>query len=88
MNGFEGFVNNNSLSFLSEDHRIVQQWISSLNEAYTKKITSWDYQWFYTVWKHRGKAITPAFNLVTNIGFDPEGTFTRYSFRPCSRITR
>jgi hypothetical protein len=80
MSGFEEFVRSGSLSFLSRDEKIVTQWINSLSGANANRILCWDYQWFYTVWKNRGWAITPAQNLITNIGFGPEGTFTRYSY--------
>lgn len=37
---------------------------------------TWDYQWFYTLWKHEGYAIMPARNLVKNIGFGENATHT------------
>ncbi len=36
----------------------------------------WDYQWFFTIWKNNGFCITPYMNMVTNIGFGPDGTHT------------
>jgi hypothetical protein len=38
---------------------------------------SWDYAWQLSCWVERGLAIHPAVNLVTNIGFRPDGTHAR-----------
>ncbi len=40
------------------------------------EINTWDYQWFYTIWKYRGTCITPNKNLITNIGFGIDATHT------------
>jgi hypothetical protein len=42
------------------------------------KIDTWDYQWVYTIWKNKGKAITPNVSLVKNIGFDSNATHTQF----------
>lgn len=36
----------------------------------------WDYQWHITIWLNNGICITPNKNLVTNIGFNNNGTHT------------
>jgi hypothetical protein len=36
----------------------------------------WDTQWEYTLLRHNGLSITPATNLIQNIGFDAEATHT------------
>jgi hypothetical protein len=36
----------------------------------------WDYQWTFACWLHGGLAISPSVNLVSNIGFRPDGTHT------------
>jgi hypothetical protein len=38
---------------------------------------SWDYAWQLTCWMEGGLTIHPAVNLVTNIGFRPDGTHAR-----------
>ena len=37
----------------------------------------WDYRWMYSVWAHRGLAVVPWRNLVSNIGFGEEATHTK-----------
>ena len=44
-----------------------------------KNIDTWDYQWFYTIWKNRGYTIQPTINLIKNIGFDELATHTKSS---------
>jgi hypothetical protein len=36
----------------------------------------WDYQWTATMWNHRGLAVLPKNNLVSNIGFGVDATHT------------
>lgn len=40
------------------------------------KNSTWDYQWCYTLLKNNGLAISPAKNLIQNIGFDDNATHT------------
>ena len=49
-------------------------WLESLNA--TKKIDTWDYPWFFSIWNSGGISISPSVNLVKNIGFDARGTHT------------
>lgn len=44
--------------------------------AFSNKIDSWDFQWFYTLLLHNGKCINPRVHLVTNIGIGMESTHT------------
>lgn len=40
-------------------------------------IDTWDYQWAYALFLHRGLAIIPSANLVTNVGFGGNATNTK-----------
>lgn len=51
-------------------------WKKSFNAVYEGKIDTWDYQWVFTIWLHKGFCITPNQNLVSNIGFDQDATHT------------
>ncbi|HEU4990268.1 MAG TPA: hypothetical protein VFT41_10835 [Gemmatimonadaceae bacterium] len=37
----------------------------------------WDYAWQFSCWLHGGLSVHPRVNLVSNIGWGPEGTHTR-----------
>ena len=56
----------------------------------TKKglIDTWDYQWFFSCWYHKGLSIMPQYNLVTNIGFRPDATHTKWDIFIISNMKR
>lgn len=45
--------------------------------ASSGEIDTWDHQWTYTLFKHKGLAIVPNVNLISNIGFGPAATHTK-----------
>jgi len=49
---------------------------SIYNKIKSENYDAWDIQWHYARLYHNGLSITPAFNLVSNIGFDSAGTHT------------
>ena len=50
-------------------------WFSKLKKESQKLVyDTWDYQWLYNEWKHKGMGITPNRNLISNIGFDNAST--------------
>ena len=56
-------------------------WESNFQMMYDGgKIDTWDYQWFYSMWENSGLCITPARNLVRNIGIDAEATHTNTKY--------
>lgn len=44
------------------------------DEAHAGRVPTWDYQWAFAGWRHDGLAISPATNLVRNIGHGPDGS--------------
>lgn len=51
-------------------------WTDMFENIKTNK-TTWDVPWNMDVWKHNGLGIIPKKNLVQNIGFGPQATFTK-----------
>lgn len=51
-------------------------WISLFKHLNQAQIDTWDGQWLYSILKHDGLCITPATNLIENIGFDADATHT------------
>ncbi|SFD02866.1 hypothetical protein SAMN05518672_101115 [Chitinophaga sp. CF118] len=49
-----------------------------LQTIYSKKIDTWDIQWFMTVWFNKGWTITPNTNLIRNIGCGKMATHTKH----------
>ena len=60
------------------DLRMREYWCERLadvqKDAYHN--SSWDQQFWMSIWLHHGKGIMPNVNLCTNIGFDAEATHT------------
>lgn len=58
--------------------RMREYWCDRLAEVQKDALnhTSWDQQFWMSIWLHHGKGIMPNVNLSTNIGFDEFGTHT------------
>ncbi|OBH39971.1 methyltransferase type 11 [Mycobacterium mantenii] len=54
--------------------------------VYEGKVDTWDYQWFYSMWANSGLCVTPAINLVRNIGLDAEATHTNTKYDKIYRV--
>ena len=48
--------------------------------------TSWDYQWQLARWFHNGLAVVPNVNLVSNVGFGPGATHTRWEWNAFAKL--
>lgn len=51
-------------------------WANIFSKVSRGEFNSWAYPWTASVWYHGGLTVTPNVNLVTNIGFGPDGTHT------------
>jgi acetyltransferase-like isoleucine patch superfamily enzyme len=61
--------------------KIAKYWQNTFeNHLKTNLDMTWDYQWFFSLWKKDGIVILPKVNLVSNIGFGKEGTHTNTDF--------
>lgn len=61
--------------------RMREYWCDRLEEIHKDALyhSSWDQQFWMSIWLHRGKGIMPNVNLSSNIGFDEQGTHTTES---------
>ena len=57
------------------------------DETYAGRIDQWDFQWALAGWLRDAVSITPAANLVTNIGFGDGGTHLITYHPPGNRLT-
>jgi hypothetical protein len=48
-----------------------------MEDTYTGNLNAWGLAWMYTAWKRRMLSVSPAVNLISNIGFGPDATHTR-----------
>lgn len=72
---------NNSWKMLGEKLKMgwLMRWYwgTMLQVVKADRINTWDFQWSYTHFLHKGLAITPSTNLIKNIGFDNVATNTK-----------
>jgi hypothetical protein len=54
----------------------AEYWRGIFERVHRGEIDTWDYQWIFASWTQNGLAITPANNLVSNIGFGEGATHT------------
>lgn len=43
-------------------------WLEILNKMKTHSIDTWDYQWTFEIFRHRGLCVFPKLNMISNIG--------------------
>ncbi len=56
--------------------RYRHHWITLFKHLKDARIDTWDGQWLYTILRNDGICLTPAHNLIQNIGFDKDATHT------------
>jgi hypothetical protein len=66
--------------------RIAQYWHRMFEAAYQKKIDAWDFQFAFASFLQSGLHILPNLNLISNIGYGPEGTHTKNMESPLANI--
>ena len=81
MNGFES-VNPSLLDFNQYIY-----WKERFEMMKNKQFDTWDYQWLFSIWLHKGISITPLNNLVRNIGFSTEANHTKNINSVASNLT-
>ncbi|MGI9470094.1 MAG: glycosyltransferase family 2 protein [Rubripirellula sp.] len=52
-------------------------WLDVFERIARGRIDTWDFQWTLTCWKHQGLTALPKQNLISNIGFNSNGTHTQ-----------
>ncbi len=58
------------------DSHAVKVWKKVLQSTYDGQRDTWDYAWTFTCWIQGSLSITSNANLVSNIGYNAEGTHT------------
>lgn len=62
--------------------QFARVWRDLLDDTYSGRIDTWDYQWIYSCWLQGGASIIPSVNLVQNLGFTESATHTPYPDDP------
>jgi len=53
-----------------------RHWEKAFDKVYVGHINTWDHQWTFASWLNNMLSITPAINLISNIGFGAQATHT------------
>jgi hypothetical protein len=61
-------------------------WTNIFNRVHAGKLNSWSYPWTASVWHIGGLTATPSVNLVSNVGFDEQGTHTQFASNPLANM--
>lgn len=64
------------LGDLGEDRREAAFWHKVFERTHQGKIDTWDYQWVFANWVDGRMSISPAVNMISNIGFGKNATHT------------
>jgi len=72
-----------------KDHRQQNFWLEIFENVKVNRYneTCWDYQFYFSCWKRGMIAVLPYKNLITNIGYDNEGTHTFSAEHPAANLT-
>lgn len=77
---------NQLLSSLFPSQTALVIWKKMLQYLREGRAITWDYRLPYSIWKHKGITIIPNVNLVSNIGFNKQGTNATDASSPLANI--
>jgi hypothetical protein len=79
------------LSEVCDSREEYRYWSAVFEKMHAGEVDTWDYAWLFTCWTHKGMAIVPAVNMVSNIGAGPDATHVEndawYMNLPSSAVT-
>lgn len=67
---------NNLIDYIYDDWAEKIYWTNVFDRVVKGVPNTWDYQWLYARWTQHELSISPAVNLVSNIGFGSDATHT------------
>ena len=74
------------LDICSGNVKAAQFFHNIFETAFRQKIDTWDYQWLFAHFLHRGMTIIPNNNLISNIGCGVDATHTTLASDPCANL--
>jgi hypothetical protein len=84
-----GYSDNQKLFYNMFPNTTVRKyWKKNFDLVYSNKKDTWDVQWQYAMFLHKGLALHPNINLVSNIGFQMHATHTIDGFDPLANRKR
>jgi hypothetical protein len=87
--GYDDFVKNKTINKIFTRNADRYYWNYIFKIMVNHEIDdAWDYQWTYSIYTNDGVWISPAKNLITNIGFNTDGTHTIFDDPILNNIQR
>lgn len=86
MKDLDAFIAEDKLLHVTEKTTWRDTYYGLLTRTKRHEIDTWDYAWYYSLWSNRKLGITPAMNLVSNIGFGSDATNTNYNYSRLSAM--
>lgn len=80
MKELDTFIAEDKLLHVTDKTAWRDTYYGLLTRTKRQEIDTWDYAWYYSLWLHKKICITPAINLVSNIGFGSDATNTNYTY--------
>lgn len=77
---------NQLLDNILDNPKQVKYWDAIFQKVYDGKIDTWDFQWLFACWTQNGLTILPNVNLISNIGFNQDGTHTLSNNSPLANM--
>lgn len=77
MQSLPDFEEKNLMRFLFDDQEELEFWTQKFNEVVSGELISYCYPMLYSGWSQGGLGIMPSVNLVSNLGFRPDGVHTK-----------
>uniref|UniRef100_UPI00404796F4 nucleotide-diphospho-sugar transferase n=1 Tax=Algoriphagus sp. TaxID=1872435 RepID=UPI00404796F4 len=77
MNGYIEFLNSNALdNILPKFNLFKPYWKNQLDSVYYNRIDTWDFQFYFMMWKNNYLSIAPTNNQILNLGYNKDATHT------------
>jgi hypothetical protein len=92
MASFPQFLEENGFDRFIRSKRVRTYYEEVFGRLYRGEIRTWDYQWSLAIWQRKGLTVTPAVNLVSNIGYGDKAIHTadvndQFAFIPTMPLT-
>lgn len=89
MRAYPEWVKYNSFDSVSKTPGFAEYWKRQFDMVYgRRKLQAWDYVWMFSCWIKHGLCVTPRVNMVSNIGFGPDGTHCTHPDDPVANLPR
>lgn len=88
LSGLELMLKRGYLEWFLGSSLAAEYWKVEFVKVKNTEFDTWDYQWFYSIWKNNGLSIRPSVNMIKNVGFGSDATHTTKSNKMFEEMQR